>query len=88
MVSSPCTIVNRLGLHARAAAQIVKTANRFISDIRINCGDREANGKSIMGILTLAALPGTEIIIIADGPDETDALKALQGLVWSKFGEE
>lgn len=88
MVRSQCTIVNQLGLHARAAAQIVKTANRFLSTIRINCGEREANGKSIMGILTLAALPGTEIIFIADGPDEEAAITALRELVMNKFGEE
>lgn len=88
MLTSQLTIANRLGLHARAAAQIVKTANRFTSEIRVKSGDREVNGKSIMGILTLAAVQGSLIIVTVEGPDEKEALAALGELIMGKFGEE
>ena len=88
MIQSEFTISNRLGLHARAAAQVVKTANRFISGVRIRCGKREVNGKSIMGILTLEATRGSQVTIILDGPDEKPALVALGELIEAKFGEE
>ena len=88
MVTSQFTIANRLGLHARAAAQMVKIANRFTSEIRVKSGDREVNGKSIMGILTLAAVQGSLIVITVEGPDEKEALAQLGELIMSKFGEE
>ena len=88
MITSQFTIANRLGLHARAAAQMVKTANRFASETRVKSGDREVNGKSIMGILTLAAGQGSLIIVTAEGPDEKEALTALGELIMGKFGEE
>ncbi|MCX5866171.1 MAG: HPr family phosphocarrier protein [Proteobacteria bacterium] len=88
MVTSQFTIANRLGLHARAAAQMVKTANRFASEIRVKSGDREVDGKSIMGILTLAAVQGSLIIVTAEGSDEKEALTALGELIMGKFGEE
>jgi len=87
-VTSQYTIANRLGLHARAAAQMVKAANRFTSEIRVKSGDREVNGKSIMGILTLAAVQGSLIVLTVEGPDEKEALNLLGNLIMGKFGEE
>jgi len=88
LITSQLTIANRLGLHARAAAQMVKTANRFASEIRVKSGDREVDGKSIMGILTLAAVQGSLIIVTAEGSDEKEALTALGELIMGKFGEK
>ena len=82
------TIQNRLGLHARAAAAFVKIANRFQSEIFIKKESTEVNGKSIMGVLMLAAAKGTEIEIIAKGHDCKDAIEALHKLIDDKFGEE
>lgn len=87
-MTSQYTIANRLGLHARAAAQMVKAANRFTSEIRVKSGDREVNGKSIMGILTLAAVQGSLIVLTVEGPDEKEALNLLGNLIMGKFGEE
>ena len=81
------TITNPLGLHARAAAKFVHTAGRFTSDIRVARGDREVDGKSIMGLLLLAAAQGSAIRISADGPDEHEALAALCALVERGFDE-
>jgi phosphocarrier protein len=82
------TIKNRLGLHARAAAKFVHLASRYRAHVRVARGGRVVDGKSIMGILLLAAAHGTTIAISADGADEEDALTALRGLVESGFGEE
>jgi len=82
------TIKNRLGLHARAAALLVKTANRFVSDILIEKDGLEVNGKSIMGILMLAAAKGTRIMLKVEGKDATEALLSLGRLIENKFGEE
>jgi phosphocarrier protein HPr len=82
------TICNRLGLHARAAARFVHLASRFRAQIRVSRAGRVVDGKSIMGILLLAAAHGTTIGISADGPDEAEALAALCALVQSGFGEE
>lgn len=79
---------NTLGLHARAAALFVKTASQFDSDVMIQKGRKKVNGKSIMGLLTLAAGRGSEIIVMTTGPDSDDALAALRELVSSRFGEE
>lgn len=81
-------IRNRLGLHARAAAKFVHTATRYTSQIRISRDGRTMDGKSIMGILLLAAGAGTTILISADGIDEADAIDALCRLVNGGFGEE
>ncbi len=81
------TIRNKLGLHARPAALFVQTANQFDSDILIIKGKQKVNGKSIMGIMTLAAGPGTEIIIRTTGPDAHEALQALKKLLEGNFGE-
>lgn len=82
------TIVNRLGLHARAAALLVKTASRFSSEITIKKEDMEVNGKSIMGILLLAAPKGSDILLMIDGSDEEPAMQQLAELIEDGFGEE
>lgn len=82
------TIINRLGLHARAAAQLVQTANRFNSEVFVKKDDIEVNGKSIMGILLLAAPKGTEISLTVTGDDETAAMSALTNLIEDGFGED
>ena len=88
MTSCEVTIVNRLGLHARAAAKFVQLATRFRSQIRVSHEGRVMDGKSIMGILLLAAARGTTITLVGDGPDEQEALAALRQLIDSGFGEE
>ena len=88
MVSRSATVVNRLGLHARAAARFVHLASRFQSHVRVGRDAKVMDGKSIMGILLLAAAQGTTISISADGPDERDAVAALVHLVETGFGEE
>ena len=87
MKNSKVKINNKLGLHARAAAKFVRIASGFQSEIMIRLGNREVNGKSIMGIMMLAAGMGTEINIIAIGVDESEAIISLQTLVDDKFGE-
>lgn len=80
-------IKNELGLHARAAAQFVKIASRYQAEITVRKGANEVNGKSIMGILMLAAPKGSEIQIIASGQDGAEALTTLEELIENKFGE-
>ena len=80
-------VVNALGLHARAAARFVHVASQFVSQIRVGRDGRSMDGKSIMGILLLAASRGTELTITADGVDETGAVAALVDLITSGFGE-
>ncbi|HEU4522834.1 MAG TPA: HPr family phosphocarrier protein [Thermoanaerobaculia bacterium] len=87
MISRDIEIKNKLGLHARAAAKLVHTAARFKSDIKISKGDEEVDGKSILGILLLAAGRGSVINIKADGDDERAALDAVENLIDSKFDE-
>ncbi len=87
MISRDIEIKNKLGLHARAAAKLVHTAARFKSDIKIRKGDEEVDGKSILGILLLAAGRGSVITIRADGEDERDALDAIEKLIDAKFDE-
>ena len=81
-------IVNRLGLHARAAAQFVQTASRFSSEINLIKDDIEVNGKSIMGILLLAAPQGTEIAVMVEGDDEQRAMDVIAELIEAGFGED
>lgn len=81
-------IANKYGLHARPAAEFVKLANRFSSDIWVRKDDVEVSGKSIMGVMMLAAEHGSTIVIRAAGEDSNDALVALESLVSSRFGEE
>jgi len=80
-------IKNKLGLHARAAAKLVHCAARFRSDIKIRKGDEEVDGKSILGILLLAAGRGTMITIKANGEDEAEAVQAIEALIDAKFDE-
>ncbi len=81
-------IKNRLGLHARAAAQLVQTANKFSSEVVLVKDDIEVNGKSIMGILLLAAPQGTEISVTVEGADEQDAMAVIAELIEDGFGED
>ncbi|MCH8080006.1 MAG: HPr family phosphocarrier protein [Proteobacteria bacterium] len=87
MPSRTITIINKLGLHARAAAKFVQLASNFSCEINIKHGNREVSGKSIMGVMMLAAGMGTEIEIIANGADEKRALDALENLMLDGFGE-
>jgi phosphocarrier protein HPr len=87
MMSGTVTIVNQLGMHARAAAQFVHLASRFRARVRVSRQGREMDGKSIMGLLLLAAARGSSIQITVDGDDEGEALAALKKLVESGFGE-
>ena len=87
MISEQITIVNKLGLHARAAAKLVSTASAFQSVVELEKGSQRINAKSIMGVMMLAASKGTEIIIHADGDDEQDAMSSLRELINDKFGE-
>jgi len=82
------TIVNRLGLHARAAAKLVTLAGRYHADVRVRGKDREVSGKSIMGVLMLAAAQGTQITLTAEGVDASEALDALTQLIADRFGED
>lgn len=88
MIASSVTIVNKLGLHARAASRLVNCASGFASEIRLVKGTQSVNGKSIMGVLTLAASRGTELVIEAEGADEAQAMDAVTGLIAERFGEE
>jgi len=81
------TIINRLGLHARAAAKFVTTASEFQADIQVSKDNRQVNGKSIMGVMMLAAAKGTEIQVTAEGDDAESALKAIGELIANYFGE-
>jgi phosphocarrier protein len=87
MLHSGIEIVNRLGLHARAAAKFVQTAGRFSSQIEVSRGAKKINGKSIMGVMMLAAAQGAHIEITSSGEDEQEALDALITLVEDGFGE-
>ena len=88
MTSRDVTVVNRLGMHARAAAKFVHLATRYGSQVRVTRDSRQMDGKSIMGILLLAAACGSTITISADGTDEIAAVEALAALVQSGFGED
>ena len=88
MTMQAVTVVNQLGMHARAAAKFVHVATRFDARVRVACDRREIDGKSIMGILLLAAPRGSTLTISAEGSDERDAVSALVALVQSGFGED
>ena len=87
MIEKTLEIKNKLGLHARAAAKLVHVAARFKSDIKIQKGDEEVDGKSILGILLLAAGKGSIITVRAEGEDEAAAVQAIEQLVDAKFDE-
>lgn len=80
-------IVNKLGLHARPSAALTQTATRFKSEVWLTKGSRRVNGKSIMGVMMLAAACGAQLLIETNGPDEDEALAALIALVAGGFGE-
>ncbi|MCU7958419.1 MAG: HPr family phosphocarrier protein [gamma proteobacterium symbiont of Bathyaustriella thionipta] len=88
MIKVPVTIINKLGLHARAAAKLVTLASHFSSEIILQRGDNQVNGKSIMGVMMLAAGQGTELTLQADGDDEEQAIEELKDLIAKRFGED
>ncbi|HEC27904.1 MAG TPA: HPr family phosphocarrier protein [Gammaproteobacteria bacterium] len=88
MISEQIRIINRLGLHARAAASFVKLASSYDSDIFLVYDEQSVNGKSIMGIMMLAASQGTNLLLEVNGTDETAAARALLELINSRFGED
>jgi phosphocarrier protein HPr len=80
-------IINALGLHARAAAQLVKVSNRFKSDVTVSSEGQTVNGKSIMGVLMLAAAQGMRVLVRCEGEDSQECLDAIEALIASRFGE-
>ena len=87
-VSKELLIINKRGLHARASAKFVQTVERFTSEVWVTRGGETVGGTSIMGLMMLAAGPGTAITVSALGPDAEEAIKAITALVESKFNEE
>ena len=88
MISREITIINKLGLHARAAAKLVKLSAGFESSIEIEKGSQKVNSKSIMGVMMLAASCGTKVTLYADGPDEEAAIDAISDLINRFFDED
>ncbi len=88
LIEREVMIVNKLGLHARAAAKFVTVASGFASDIHLARSERSVNGKSIMGVMMLAASKGTALTLTADGRDEAQAIEELERLIENRFGEE
>ena len=87
MASVEAMIVNRLGLHARAAAKLTHLAGNYQCDIWLSRSGRRVNAKSIMGVMMLAAAKGSTVVIETDGADEAEAMRALERLVATRFGE-
>ena len=88
MQTKSVTIINKLGLHARAAARLVQVAAKYDCDIKISLHGKKVNGKSIMGIMMLAASKDSVVEITTSGPDEETAMSGLEALIESRFGEE
>jgi len=88
MIEKEVPIRNKLGLHARAAVKFVNLANRYSASVKVIKDDTEIDGKSILGILTLAAIQGSSVALRVSGKDEEEAMKALTALVKDKFGEK
>jgi len=88
MISQEVTIINRLGLHARAAARFVRTASAFSSEVMVERNGQRVNGKSIMGVMMLAAGRGTLLTLAIEGSDEREALAELETLIADRFGED
>lgn len=88
MIIKKVKIQNKMGLHARPAAQFVKIASKYKSDVYLSKNNREINGKSIMGVMMLAAEMGSEVVIKADGEDEQMVIDELVSLINNKFDEE
>lgn len=87
MISREFRISNKLGLHARPSAQLTQVAGKFASEIYIEKNGRRVNAKSIMGVMMLAAGPGSTVTVDAEGPDEGQAMDAIAALIGSRFGE-
>ncbi|MBA2709972.1 MAG: HPr family phosphocarrier protein [Tatlockia sp.] len=87
MIKTNIKIINKLGLHARASAKFVSTVSRFQSQIEVTKDSQTVNGKSIMGIMMLAANKGTDLIIVIEGPDEDEMETAVVNLINNRFGE-
>jgi len=87
MIEKEVTLINRLGMHARAATKLVQVAQKYKSRITIEANGMEADAKSILGLLTLAAPVGTTLLIRADGEDEQEAIDAIVQLIEDRFGE-
>ncbi|MFL0796995.1 MAG: HPr family phosphocarrier protein [Cellvibrionaceae bacterium] len=87
MQEKQLTIINQLGLHARAAAKLAQTCARFGSSVRIVCKGKEVDGKSVMSLMLLAASKGTDITVITDGDDEDTAMETISDLINDYFGE-
>jgi phosphocarrier protein len=88
LVEKKIKVINELGLHARPSAQLVQTISMFESDVMISRDELTINAKSIMGVMMLAAERGAELLIRADGPDEKEAIDAIEKVFASKFGED
>ena len=88
MITKKITVLNKLGIHARPAAQVVRVASRFQADVTVEKDDERVDGKSIMGLMMLAVGCGAEISVTADGADEAEALAAIEELISGKFGED
>ncbi len=87
MLQQEVEIINKLGLHARASAKLTQIAGRFKSDVWVSRNGKRVNAKSIMGVMMLAAAKGSKVLIETEGPDEEQALQALQALIAGHFGE-
>ena len=87
MITNTLTVLNKLGIHARPAAQFVRVASRFQADVTVEKDDESVDGKSIMGLMMLAVGCGAQIKVTADGADEAETIAALEELVAGKFGE-
>ena len=87
VIKTTTTVINKLGLHARASAKLTKMAGSFPCEVWVSRGDRRVNAKSIMGVMMLAAGLGSEIVLETDGPQEGEAMEALLALLANKFGE-
>ena len=88
MITKKLTILNKLGIHARPAAQFVRVASRVAADVTVEKDDESVDGKSIMGLMMLAVGCGADITVTTDGSDEAEAMAALEELVSKKFGED
>ncbi|VAW87542.1 Phosphotransferase system, phosphocarrier protein HPr [hydrothermal vent metagenome] len=88
MIRQKIEIINKLGLHARAAAKFVTTASAYKSDVQLIKGEREVNGKSIMGVMMLAAAKGSILELVVNGDDEAAAVNKIIALIGNRFGED
>jgi phosphocarrier protein len=88
MLQQEVEIINRLGLHARASARLTQVAGQFKSEVWVSRNGRRVNAKSIMGVMMLAAAKGTRIMLETQGPDEAEAMQALEALIADRFGED